>query len=648
MCTTRGCECVYTASKRGGARRRKKAQKAETKSEQPMNELLTGPSQIVSLVSPGSGLLQPEEHMDFDLDDNLLPNFLKVGESPIKMDIGMSDAVENNFEIKMENPTVRVYSCDEDVINAYYCYIHPYFPVLPSPLSHQVVDSPENGLREPNDVLFHSKINPSFQPSSPMTLAMSAHLALIPHPDDPAPNSQESILLRRHQAQVYAQLAIDAVEIEHEIIESVIDPGEALTIEASPVTYRVQIHPEVRLEAESTIALLLLCTYEYSQRGNIVKMRKRSGQALMSAMDLGLHSKPSEDYQYAESDRRIWWMTYVCVCQGSILSCMAPSILLSDPRFTTPVPTFSSDPDAWMVFLEAQKIIATVTQFVADLESTMKLSSSSLDLWDRMTELERTIEPLVNQAETWTFHSSGNLSSEGDVARNLRLMARIKLNSSRIKVHRYCAFSDMPVFTKKHCDLSSDPAAGKGPPQSCGCGSDLQQASVLLDGSDIGSPVLTDNSSLFESPIFPYSGRFSSKICMQSAFRIAQSFKNLTFPHPEMSGVGYQGLSRSLRQRLPRMVPIFSCCAMQASYAMIMLCHRTLAIRELNRSDNALQMRVDLLFAQLHDGVKLILDALNNYSIANEALTGMRDQIQMALASVAAVQSQSSNLPSHI
>jgi hypothetical protein len=171
------------------------------------------------------------------------------------------------------------------------------------------VDNCENGLRESNDVLFHGITNPSFQPSSPLTLAISAHLALIPHPDDPAPNSQESILLRRDQAQVYAQLAMDAVEIENEIVESMIDPGEALTIEASPVSYRTQIHPQVRLEAESTIALLLLCTYEYSQRGNIAKMRKRGGQALISAMDLSLHSKPPVDYQYAESDRRIWWMT---------------------------------------------------------------------------------------------------------------------------------------------------------------------------------------------------------------------------------------------------------------------------------------------------------------------------------------------------
>ncbi|PQE18685.1 c6 zinc finger domain-containing protein [Rutstroemia sp. NJR-2017a BBW] len=573
---------------------------------------VTGPSQVVSLVSPGAGLLQPES-LDFNLDMDLIPNFLKDGVSPTGMDSGISDGDESNFEIKVESPMVRAYSSDEDVINGYYCYIHPYFPVLPPPLSYEVVDNCEVGLRESNEVLFHGTSNPSFQPSSPLTLAISAHLALIPHPDDPAPNSQESILLRRDQAQVYAQLAMDAVEIENEIVESMIDPGEALTIEASPVSYRTQIHPQSR-KHNCIAPLVYIRILAAGQYRKDEKARRPS-----SYLSHGSES-PFE------------------TPRGLPVFRVRSSDLVDDD------PELKSITQAWDAFLVAQKIIATATQFVSDLESTIKLNSGSLDLWNRMTELERTIEPLVNEAETWTFHSSGNPASmEGDVARNLRLMARIKLN--RIKVHRYCAFSDMPVFTKKHCDLSSDPAAGKGPPQGCGCSSDLQQASLSLNESTVGSPALTDNSSLFDSPLFPFSGRFSSKICMQSAFRIAQSFKDLTFPHPGMSGIGSQGLKFSSRQNLPRMVPIFSCCAMQGSYAMIMLCHRTLAIRESNPFDSSLQARVDILFTQLHEGVKLILDALKNYSIANEALTGMRDQIQMALESVATAQSQSSSLP---
>ncbi|TGO70040.1 hypothetical protein BOTNAR_0004g00250 [Botryotinia narcissicola] len=639
-CANRGCDCLYTPSKRGGARRRKKNTNSEGRIEQsPPNELLTGPAPVVSLATPGAGLLQRDEQLDFDMDFAFDPN-IQGNQEPVALNDEFlpQNVLEDSSQMGAEIPVVRTYANDEGILSAYYVYIHPYFPVLPPPLINQAVDKLETGVQGPNDILFHSRSNPQFQSASPMTLAISALLALIPHPDDPSPASPESIILRRNQAQVFAQLVIDGIEIENEMIESIVDPGEALSAQEMQI-YRTQIHPQVRLETESTIALLLLCTYEYSQRGNISKMRKRCGQALVSAMDLGLHSKHKEDYVYAESDRRVWWMTYVCVCQGSILSCMAPSILLSDPRFTTPLPTFGSDPDAWDAFLEAQRVIATATQFVIDLESSLKSESHDLKLWETMTGLERTIEPLVQNAEKWSYGNSDDMEpSESVVAKSLRMMTRIKLNSARIKIHRYCAFSDMPVFTKKHCDLSSTPSVGQNPGTACSCGNNLQQATatLTLSPSILNSPI-PDDISVFDSPILPFSGRFSSKVCMQSAFNIAQSFRALPLPRPsDPRNVSYWNSTR--QTNLPRMMPIFACCSMQASYSMIMLCHKTLAIKQASSFEDGLRRRTDKLLFQLHEGIRMILDALENYSTANEALKGMRDQIRMAVDSIAAVQ----------
>ncbi|KAF5876261.1 putative c6 zinc finger domain-containing protein [Botrytis fragariae] len=661
MCANRGCDCVYTPSKRGGARRRKKNTNSEGRIEQsPPNELLTGPAPVVSLATPGAGLLQRDEQLDFDMDFAFDSN-MQGNQEPLSMNDGFlsQNVLDDTFQMEKETPVVRTYANDEDILSAYYVYIHPYFPVLPPPLINQAVDKLETGVQGPNDILFHSRSNPQFQSASPMTLAISALLALIPHPDDPSPTSPESIILRRNQAQVFAQLAIDGVEIENEMIESIVDPGEALSAQEMQI-YRSQIHSQVRLEAESTIALLLLCTYEYSQRGNISKMRKRCGQALVSAMDLGLHSKDKVDYAYAESDRRVWWMTvctsafakalylvawYVFLSKRSFLHVLtkaikAPSILLSDPRFTTPLPTFGSDSDAWDVFLEAQRVIATATQFVIDLESSLKSESHDLKLWEAMAGLEKTIEPLVQNAEKWSYGNVDYMEpSESVVAKSLRLMTRIKLNSARIKIHRYCAFSDMPVFTKKHCDLSSTtPSVGQNPGTACGCSNNLQQATATLTLSPgiLNSP-LPDDSSVFDSPILPFSGRFSSKVCMQSAFNIAQSFRALPFPRPsDPRNTSYW--NSTIQTNLPRMMPIFACCSMQASYSMIMLCHKTLAIKQATSFEDGLRRRTDKLLFQLHEGIKMILDALENYSTANEALKGMRDQIRMAMDSVAAVQ----------
>ena len=99
-------------------------------------------------------------------------------------------------------------------------------------------------------------------------------------------------------------------------------------------------------------------------------------------------------------------------------------------------------------------------------------------IYRKMVELETRIAPLVESAEKWTFTS--NLAPPMDQAetclvRSLRSMTRIKLNSARIKVHRYCAFYDFPVFSGRHCDLKSASEQRDGyeplPWPACSCSS---------------------------------------------------------------------------------------------------------------------------------------------------------------------------------
>ena len=205
-------------------------------------------------------------------------------------------------------------------LGAYYTYIHPYFPVLPPPEIHQVTDNPEKGCRVSEDAIFSSLKVPNFEPSSPLSLAISASLALIPHPEDPNPTSTESVILRREQAQAFAQSAFESIEIESELPDSTTQPGDALS--SDPVSLsRPQFHAQNPLENESIIALLLLSTYEYAQRGNIAKMRNRAGQALNAAMNLGLHAKGNESGYFAEANRRVWWMTVSSIIKHICVRC---------------------------------------------------------------------------------------------------------------------------------------------------------------------------------------------------------------------------------------------------------------------------------------------------------------------------------------
>jgi len=150
-----------------------------------------------------------------------------------------------------------------------------------------------------------------YRPYSPICLALSATLALIPLLPGPAAKSPEAKTARRNQAHDYATSCLNSIDVETELIESMISPQDAL--QKHFVKHgRAQFHPRVPLSLESILALLVLTVYEYAQRGNMTKMRARAGQALVMALDMGLCDKEDERERYVEARRRAWWMT-VCL-----------------------------------------------------------------------------------------------------------------------------------------------------------------------------------------------------------------------------------------------------------------------------------------------------------------------------------------------
>jgi len=284
-------------------------------------------------------------------------------------------------------------------------------------------------------------------------------------------------------------------------------------------------------------------------------------------------------------------------------------------------------------------VIVSATQFVIDLDVTLKTNSNTSLIWSRMLELEGLIEPLITKADTWALESFPPVSldkSELKVAQALRGIARIKLNSARIKLHRYCAFADVPVFTKKHCDLKSasdPPAPSLSPsttspmPPNCACSSTFHQIHAVVENANSNSPVPQP----LDCGILPFSSNFSAKICLKSAFNIARSFQALPLPQPIRASDAISYFPPMKSTSSPRMIPVFACCAMQSSYAMIMLSYKTRAMGFGLGDGNVAAER---LLGQLHDGLQLVLDALKNYSMAYEALGGQRDQIQLAAEAV--------------
>jgi hypothetical protein len=197
------------------------------------------------------------------------------------------------------------------------------------------------------------------------------------------------------------------------------------------------------------------------------------------------------------------------------------------------------------------------------------------------------------------------------------------MGSARIKIHRYSAFSDLPVFTKPYCDLKPAPTNfDMGFVEdlaewltSCACDEQSHASSNVgldqLSPPDQFGPLGDDNNS--NSTILPFSKHESARICLASALNIVQAFEAL--PYPQTDGGNLEPNS------VPRTLPSFACCAMQAAYALLMVCNQAWAMQ--TGAMPALQ-HPQKLITQCEQGLYSILNTLDNYATAFEAIRGMR------------------------
>lgn len=219
------------------------------------------------------------------------------------------------------------------------------------------------------------------------------------------------------------------------------------------------------------------------------------------------------------------------------------------------------------------------------------------------------------------------------------MQAKTYIISARIKIHRYCAFFDLPVFPRKNCDLK--------PVQDRRDAQDLSHwpscCTTLVSGHSghsnhsgtASSPTLSmrsspsDGGQAYQSgltPVFPFSSHQSAKICLKSALSISQSFDLLPYPNPTTQvsdGPSYIGPFSTIIS--PRMMPSFACCAMQCAYVLLMVYDKTQTMYSSWNGDTG--SLANNLLGRLQEGILSILGTLENYGTAFEALGGMRGMI---------------------
>jgi hypothetical protein len=212
--------------------------------------------------------------------------------------------------------------------------------------------------------------------------------------------------------------------------------------------------------------------------------------------------------------------------------------------------------------------------------------------------------------------------------------------SARIKAHRFRAFSDIPIFIKRHCDLTSASETGLGDklPSHGSQGQDISKLSCCSLPSNAGAELtpspISPNSSTSVTPLpsffgtgFPFSSDYSATVCLNSASTIAEMFHSLPLPKPRYRDGFFapqpSGAGSNSQPNLPRTMPSFACCAMQSSYALLMLYYRA-RVSQPSDIANSRDWALKGPMPKLRHGLTLVIGAVRNYSIAFEALDGMR------------------------
>ncbi|QYS99597.1 hypothetical protein H0G86_006719 [Trichoderma simmonsii] len=571
-CEIRARDCSFVPSKRGGSRKRRVQRKSASESEasrSPSSHLLT-PKSIEHFINPGAGLRRPET----------------IGEQQSLCAKSETLSVTESID----DHCARIYNSEQAVLNAYYIFLHQYFPILPPPKTRPTLDCPiQWPLSAAEKMIPHQSI-------SPLSLALSAVLALIPLSQETRCTAAACVSFRKALAQKFSQAALQRIDADSEYLDFISDRqiGSMAAVEQLS-TSRDPLHPQTPVELESILALLLLSNYEHTERANSLKMTARASQALIIAKNMFLHRLGLENDTFSEAKRRAWWMAYFCAHLCSVVRQSACLNVDDDSHFTTPYPRLESNPEAWLIFLEALRIGVASVKFTASYNKHLSSHADMSRIFEQMKMLDKWVLQVSVRIESYVPVSSSmelDPAYESATAEVMRRLARIRLSSTRIRLHRFQAFSDTPLFAENHCDLSVP--------------NTLNTASSVTSNAEASIAAYN----MIQSP--PFTNDQSTEICVASALTIARQLQRL--PTPKTSdGV------------ICRAMPTCTCCAMQASYVLLMQFYKLHAIPHAAQiSSGDLSVDTERLIGELRHGLEDIIGAMNNFAVSFEAIAGMR------------------------
>ncbi|KAL4804552.1 hypothetical protein BDV18DRAFT_161647 [Aspergillus unguis] len=583
-------ECNYRPSRRGGARRGRAKHLDPAACLSPPIETQTSTAFSESTGASSSDAIY--HHWVSGSTPNSLENSGRTDEPP---------TIISNANPKRD-PVLRAYRNEDDLVNAYYIYIHPYFPVLPEPACPQYED---RAIAIPITELEPSLCNFPTAFTSSFSLALMSILVLVPVINDPDALTQRTVGLRRGYAALFAAIAFNKAQ------EAIEDDSGITHNTAGNCAFQSNTPSEL----EPVLALLLLSMYEHCQGGNQSKMRARANLALTTAMDLSLHILGPEAPESLDAKRRAWWATVFSVYQSSIRSGVPPIISMDDSRITTPLTEFRCCLEPWALLVRAQdallKSSLIATQITSDDGS--RLASS---LSEQVRALDVHLINLMAESDSCCCITTQD-GAEALATRNMWEIARAFIHMSRVKLHRLRAFSDLPFLSEYTEDKPN------------------MEASSLL----AKSPYSTRRADI--AAIFATSEHDSALICLKSALTVSRVFRRLPSPDPFYSDTGFLANTPPRRTSAsptsPRSLPYMACCEMESACVLILLLHRTRTALSLgdfkpvyhllsNPQPETEKQDVERLSEELDNGVGVLRDSLRRDSVFN-AVSSMASQV---------------------
>jgi hypothetical protein len=318
--------------------------------------------------------------------------------------------------------------------------------------------------------------------------------------------------------------------------------------------------------------------------------------------------------------------------------------------------------------MQSQQVLVSATQYVIDLKKCISTRADMSYIHERMQHLDAWASNVLARSNlplqpSHAIHSEA--MTERTTAQGIRAISRIKLSrlathkisrnrhvnalpSAQIKIHRFRAFSDIPIFLKKHCDLTvanSINTVSKSASRTfersdgisnIGCCSKMDQFQQRSPSEYAPSSTSSLSSKFQTLPQysfvneFPYSCPHSARACLKASLMISQMFQNLPLPQPlTESGAPPQVLQLLPQNQYPRTMPSFACCLMQGSYALLMVYHKT-------RVDNLVLPGLGSAQAshpsnqfneEFRQALERIIAAVTNYAVSSEALDGMKGEL---------------------